>query len=191
MAKKTLIFIILIILVLASLLIIIWWLIKQKKILNPKAQTLERNATLSLSPYSGSYKVGENFSVDILLDTQSAVVEKAEVKLKYDPQVLEVIDSDSALPGIQIKPGTIFPIYLSNSVKDDLISLVGFSSGAGFSGSGKFAFINFKPRKATLETKMSFVFEPGSFSDSNILERFSEKDILTTVSESKFNLIGS
>ena len=62
-------------------------------------------ATLSLSPSGGGYNVGDIISVNILLDTQGAPVQGADIRyLNYNPALLETQDEDAVVAGVQIAP---------------------------------------------------------------------------------------
>ena len=55
----------------------------------------KEKAVLSLSPLTGSFKVGEEFSVDVLLDTGGYDVVAVGVYLSFNPQYLKVIKIDT------------------------------------------------------------------------------------------------
>lgn len=103
-------------------------------------------ATFSLSPASGSYEVGETFSVNIALDTGGNASDAAQVKyINYDPSLLEVQDASSSQTGVQIQAGSLYTNTLVNSVSGGTINLEQTTSGGTtYNGSGTFGTINFR-----------------------------------------------
>ncbi len=58
--------------------------------------------------------------------------------LHYNSSILEVVDSSSGTSGIQITPGNLLPITLTNIVSNGAIQFSQVSSGGtSFTGSGK------------------------------------------------------
>src|SRR3989338_3612863 len=74
-------------------------------------------ATLILSPSSGTITIGQNISVDIMLDSQGAAIDGVDINsLRYNRTILEVQDADSSAEGIQITYGTLLSQTLANVV---------------------------------------------------------------------------
>jgi len=149
-------------------------------------------ASLSLSPNSQSVNVGENFNINIILNTDGKQVDGVDIfYLNYDPNILEVLDADNNASGVQIKTGSIFPMYLGNTVDTQRgkVSLSGIISPGGnaYTGSGTFATVNFKAKDSgTAEAK--FDFTPGATQDCNIAEHATGKDVLASVTNAKFTV---
>lgn len=62
--------------------------------------------TLKMDPQSLRLKVGEAARVDLAIEQVSGLY-GAEVHLKFDPMVLEVVDADPDQGGVQIQAGTL------------------------------------------------------------------------------------
>ena len=122
--------------------------------------------TMSLTPTSGTHKVGDTFDVGITLKTDGNAVITAQTYIRYDSSKLEVLDQDAVKAGIQIKPGdiSVFSGQPTNKVEDGVISYsaaVNPGSSDEFTGTGLLATIKFKAL-ATATTNVTFIFEKGS-----------------------------
>ncbi len=146
-------------------------------------------ATLSLSPSSGSYSVGQIFTVNILLDTQGQSIDGVDIRyLNYNPSQLEVQDDNATQTGIQITTGNLMPLTQANNV-DKTTGKITFSQitagGSTFKSSGAqiLATIHFKILQA-VNTTVSFDYVSGRTSDSNIASV--GVDILTGVTNGAY-----
>lgn len=148
-----------------------------------------QQASLSLSPASGSYKTGQIFSVNILLNTGGANTDGVDVYyLHYPSGLLEVQDADVVASGVQITPGALYPSTLSNVVSSSggTIDFSQVSSGGNFySGSGTLATISFKVLSTGTAT-LSFDRIAGSTIDCNVVS--SGGDILNAATGASFVL---
>jgi len=148
---------------------------------------LIKAATLSLSPSSGSYTVGDTFEVQIILDTQGAETDGVDIHyLNYDPSLLEVQDADTGQAGIQISPGTLYSNTPLNSV-DSVNGLIDFSQttagGSTYNGSGVLATITFKVLSQGT-ANVTFDFTSGETTDTNVAS--SGQDVLTSVADGNY-----
>ena len=146
--------------------------------------------SLSVSSSSANITVGHNFTVDINLDTQSQAIQGAEVfYLRFDPALLEVIDSNTSAAGVQIVPGTLMAQTVGNIV-DNTNGKIAFQQiiifgSAPFTGSGKLASVTFRA-KAAGSANVNFDYTAGSTTDSNIVA--GGQDILAGVVNGTFVL---
>lgn len=88
-----------------------------------------KNATLSLCPASGVFKVGDEFSVAVLLDSPQKAMNAAEAKIIFPPDTLEVLN-------ISIK-ASLFSLWIKEPIfsnKDGTIVFVGGLPNPGFFG---------------------------------------------------------
>src|SRR3989344_9525064 len=145
-------------------------------------------ATLSLSPSGGGYNVGDIISVNILLDTQGAPVQGADIRyLNYNPALLEAQDENTGIAGVQITPGTLMPT-MANSVDtaNGKILFAQAISGSGtFTGAGTLATARFKVL-ASGTANLNFNFTPGDTSDTNVA--YDAVDLLTSVGNASYAL---
>src|SRR3989344_665535 len=125
-----------------------------------------------LSPDSDSAGVGENFNVDIIINTGGANTDGADALLNYDGTKLQVVSINS---------GTTYPTYPTKVSTGSTITIGGVSNTSGpyFSGIGVFATITFKGVAAGTAA-ITFKFTSGSTTDSNITENGTNSDILTS-----------
>ena len=109
--------------------------------LTKQPQLLQKEATgqgvvLSLSPKTGSYSKGEEFIVEILLDTDDKPVVGVDVSLSFDKEKLQVKS---------IVPGSLFQdqIVFKNEIKDNKI-LLSLGSFTPFTGNGVYGTVRFQ-----------------------------------------------
>lgn len=95
-------------------------------------------ASLTLSPDSLAKKVGEEFSLSILLDTESDSVSGVQLVLNYDPSILE---------GKSISIGAILPTQIESKIGDGKVSLGAGKLGGGFQGKDNLATLSFRGLK--------------------------------------------
>jgi len=176
-------------LILLALLIGVYFLlIKENKI---QPINLSSNS-IALSPSTGNFKVGQTFDTKILVDTGGKTIDGIDILyLRFDPKILEVVDSDSKTSGIQIEQGNLFSMYLGNSVdnKTGKISISGLvqPGSSGFKGAGVFATVAFKAKSAG-DAKVTFDFTPGVTKDANMTEHGTAKDILGKVINADYTI---
>ncbi len=146
-------------------------------------------ATLSLSPSSSNYSVGQIFSVDILLDTKGTAIDGVDiVYLNYNPNYLEVVDDNASQSGIQITPGALMPMTLANTVNatNGKITFSQITAGGNtFTSSGAqvLATVHFKVLQA-INTQVYFDFVVNGTADTNVASI--GKDVLTTVTNGNY-----
>lgn len=151
-------------------------------------------ATLMLSPDTGSFAVGDKVTMQVLLDTKGLEVSQVDFKLQYDPSYLEVQDSDLTKAGLQIKDGDLFEVLLSSSPVNATTGMIQYSKLAlseskyyKTSGTpGKVATIDFKALKAG-STELTFQTTDGvstkvyrATDDSQVLGEVTNADITIT-----------
>lgn len=128
MNRKKIIIIVAVILVLISALTFLY--------LNFNKKNETSNITLSSD---GVKKVGETFSIDVNLETGPKAINAAEVNLKFDPGMIEVVSVD--------REGSFFQIWIEGQPtfsKDGTISFAGGLPTPGFKGEGKIGTIKAK-----------------------------------------------
>lgn len=149
-------------------------------------------ATLKLSPTTGAYKIGDTFSVHIFLNTQNTPIEGADIHfLNYNPAILEVMDDDPAMPGVQIMAGNLMPVTPANAV-DAVAGKIVFSQssaggGAPFNNSIDqiLATIHFRVKNSGYAL-VAFDYAPGRTDDANVVSK--AKEVLTSVVNAAFTL---
>lgn len=139
------------------------------------------SASLALSPASGTYNVGDQFDVNVLLDTGTSQVDSVDAVINYDTTVLNAVN---------ITKGAIFNKYVMNpdpSGIDDAAGRIEVTGQIGtattpvpVSGSNLvFATITFEATQQTNAAQINFDFTYGDRNDSNVV--YGGTDILDQV----------
>lgn len=151
--------------------------------INPGSQLAQVGgaATLSLTSAAPT-PVNSTFIVNIIMNTGGGAVYGLDINhLHFNPNMLQVVDSDSATPGVQISPGSLMSINVQNTV-DNNAGIVQFSQVSDFestfTGSGIVASITFRVIAAGT-SNVTIDFVQGNSIDSNIAGLGG--DILTSV----------
>lgn len=145
----------------------------------------EKIASMSLTPSNIQAKVGENFEISVDVDMLNRTVNGIDAVIKYDPQMLEVVDADNDASGTQVSTGTIFNTLLINSV-DPLEGKI-FVTGSRISttdepvnGVGTIAKISLVSLQAG-NTTLEILYDPQKSNLSNVTESKTSKNILTHI----------
>lgn len=144
-------------------------------------------ATLSLSPTSGTFNKGCNFTLTINLDTGGAQTDGTDAILFYDP---------TRFTAQTIHSGTIYSDYPGNNidVTNGKITVSGLSSvSSAFNGAGALATVDFTVVSSapTGTSQVKFDFDPADktkTTDSNVVERGTIADILNQVVDGNFTI---
>ncbi len=146
------------------------------------AATETQAASFIVVPEVVSTEAGEEFSVDISIDTGGKKTDGADLILKFNSELLEVS---------RIDPGVIYSDYPTQEVGDGAVKITGVSSQKGpfFKGEGVFATVVFKVLYGG-EEFIQIDFEGGSTTDSNVAFHGKGTDILTEVGGSILYISG-
>jgi hypothetical protein len=149
----------------------------------------QATATLTLSPTSASVAVNQTFTVNVNLNTAGAPVDGVDIyMLRFNPTVLQVVDSNGGVAGIQIAPGALMSNTAINTV-DNSAGTIQFSQstsgGSSFTGSGVLATITFRGNAGGSST-VNFDFSVGSTSDTNAA--YQGVDRLSSVTNANFTV---
>ncbi len=143
---------------------------------NPLALRVDVGSSLSLLRVTDStpLNIGDEFDVEIRLNSGGVNTVATDVVIDFPPSILEVVDANPTIDGIQITHGTVYEgyEYLSAGVDNShgVIDLTGFTtSGTGSLEGVSFATIRFKAL-ASGTAEVAFRFTPGLKNESNILE---------------------
>lgn len=138
-------------------------------------------ATLSLSPAEKSISVNNQFTVNVLLDTEGANTDGTDAIITYNSTYLSVVSA--ALGDLYDTDVT------TNTTTAGKITLSAIAStGSTFSGSGTFATITFKAIKAGT-ANISFAYTSGSTTDSNVTSN--QTDVLDNIIGSTITITAS
>ncbi|MEX0616907.1 MAG: cohesin domain-containing protein [Candidatus Woykebacteria bacterium] len=139
-------------------------------------------ASFSLSPEVISTEAGQEFSVDVYLDTKGVATDGADLSLLYNPEKLEALD---------VTPGTIYPNYPVKEMGEGKINITALSAATGtyFSGNDIFATVKFRAKLGGEEV-IKIDFTNDSTVDSNVATHGKGTDALAEVGESVLYLGG-
>jgi hypothetical protein len=140
---------------------------------------------------SGTVSVGDTLAASILVDTGSTAGNNTtagvDVVLSYDTTLLEPVDDNPAIPGIQIEPGKIFDLVQANSV-DSTLGQITFSTGQQPTGQPVtardtvVATVHFKA-KAVGQSPLRLTHKTGALDDSNVIQPKTGLDLLSGVQD--------
>ena len=150
-------------------------------------------SSFKISPDRATFNQNCTSKVDIILDTEGATTNAADIIIDYDPSKIDIIDADSSTAGTQIYSGNVFTNYFGNIVDTNLgvIRLTGASFVGSFNGSGTFATIQFKPKVNSGSFTFNVRFTgagPYNTLDSNIADINTSNDTLSSVDNGFFTL---
>lgn len=143
--------------------------------------------TLSLSPATGTFNKGCNFTLTINLDTGGAQTDGTDAIVFYDP---------TRFTAQKINSGTIYSDYPGNNIDPATgrITISGLSSiSSAFAGTGTLATVDFKVVEDAPPgtSQIKFDFDPtdkAKTTDSNVVERGTVADILNQVVDGNYTI---
>lgn len=143
-----------------------------------------QSATLALSPASGTFNQGCNFSLNITLNTNGAQTDGTDAIVLYDT---------SRFSATSISQGTLYPDYPGNSIDDNAGKVIvsGLASvDKAYSGAGTLATVNFLVKQTAQAgvAQITFNFTPGSTTDSIVAERSTTSNILGSVTNGSYTV---
>jgi hypothetical protein len=150
-------------------------------LLNATPSLAAGQATLSLSPVTGTQKVDAQFAVAIRVNTAGTAVNTIKAYLTFDPNVLEVVSVSTT--------GSVATIFTENDPDNinGTLHITGAATGNGFNGSdGIFATVNLHA-KANGTSTLTFT------SDSRVISNLDNSDILnfTGLQNGSYTVSGS
>jgi hypothetical protein len=161
-------------------------------LLDSKIHAQTADARFYFSPASQEFKKGCKYEAKIMIDPGSNASNAANIFVEYDPNEVEIIDSDNSMPGKQIKAGNAYEAYADNVVDDTIgeIRLTGFSIMYPVDGVKMFGAIEFRSKDTVSSVDFDIWFEgPGDTLDSNIAENNSSDDILGNVENARYTFV--
>jgi len=161
-----------------------------------RVQTLQSGRVLFFTLH-GTHGVGDVFDVNVMMDLRFTWpgVDAANVIVRYDPGVLEVVDAFPSMAGTQIAPGPLFPTWSENSV-DETRGEITFTGRVDqdddpVRDADDLATITFRAKAAIPKTEISAYVVSNETLDSNAAERESLLDALTEGDDQTLVITGS
>lgn len=152
----------------------------------------QKIASITLDPANSETKVGQELTVKINVDTNNREVNGVDAVIKYDPQFLEVVDSENQTPSIQVQNGGLFDTLLINDVNpvEGTINITASRISPDqkpVSGKGTLALVTFIAKQEGA-TRLVTVFDYTKTNTSNVMEAKTSNNILTTVSDASVKI---
>lgn len=122
--------------------------------------------------------------VDLYIDTQGANSNASDIEISFDPNLIEIIDSDADVAGTQIKGGEAYGYYFGNIVEQNAgrIRIASAAFANAFNGDKRYASIELKSKPGATSASLTIKYTgAGQSLDSNIAESVSSNDLLTSV----------
>lgn len=161
--------------------------LKQQNITSPPAQASPvaekprvSSAVLALQTGSLQVEVGQEIPVDIVLDTDGALVDGVDAIVSFDSALLKVEPVEVSGKSVPVKVGTLFNDYPQNALEDGKITLSGISDSTGYSGKGILGTVVFKAVKQG-SASVKIEYSPDDTTESNVVLSGAAKDILGNV----------
>lgn len=137
------------------------------------------NASLYLSPSTGNYTVGNNFSVQVKVNTGGLAINASDGSLVFDPDKLEIKNLS--------KEGSIFSLWVQEPIFSNSLGTINFAGGKpspGYSGSAGTIFNIFLRAKTAGQTNVSFA------AGSILADDGKGTNVLANMGSAVFNLTG-
>ncbi len=145
-----------------------------RQLLNIPTQSVtteNKNATITLETQSKIIHPGDSFTVNVILDTNSASTSASDLTLAYNPTYLKPVKNTDPFTPSKIFQKTVFN-KLDNKIGVATISAIA-DFDSSFSGRGVLTTILFKALKSG-NTQIETVFIPSETRDSNIVSETSD-----------------
>lgn len=124
---------------------------------HPAGPALAADPVVRVMPAAPTVQVGQTVVVSITVDAVTNLF-GLEFHMQFDPAVLEVVDANTAVPGVQIAPGSFLsPDIAPQNQANNTVGTIDFalsqtSPSTPVSGSGTLATITFRGRAAGSST---------------------------------------
>jgi hypothetical protein len=138
-------------------------------------------ASLSFSPASGSYSVGTEFNVNIILNTGDSNTDGVDVVIKYDGNKLQYVSNTYG----SLYANTFSPNTATSGQVILRATTATTSPPTYYKGTGTFSTVKFKAIAAGT-ANLYFDFTSGSTVDSNVA--YQGEDILGSVSNASYTI---
>lgn len=145
-------------------------------------------ATFSTDPELVEVAVGETFSVDAILSVENGRSVSVDMRMLYDPTVLEVVDIMEDEDGMQVGTGSLFGgNYVMNTVDEDegliRVSAANMDPDKYFSGSDIFATVTFQAIAPSEKAAVYFDYQPFEEQNTSDTDVMLEKESIDVLNE--------
>lgn len=162
------------------------------------SQVSSTGGSLWLTSDFDQLSVGSTFTANVMLDLTDTTLGSgsSNVNVYYDPGVLQVVDSNPDIDGVQIQRGDLFPIFDYGTVDQSAGIIVfggqvGTDATEGINSVGALAMITFQVISSIPATEVSSDWRPSETIDSNAAEFHEGNDLINSASPLVLAISGS
>ena len=148
-----------------------------------------RAASFDFNPSSTELLAGCRSSINIDANATNETSNAADIEIQYNSSQIDILDSDSNIPGTQIKTGNAYESYFGNDVNASLnrIRLAGASFVGNLTSKKTFATIEFQSKPNVISTSFQIKFTGVNATlDSNIADSSTSDDLLKSVTNGNY-----
>lgn len=146
-------------------------------------------ASYEFSPATASIPSACSFEVDVKVDTGTARSNAADIEIHFDPTQIYILDSNSSIPGVQVKNGDAYDSYVYNSA-DNATGIIRVAAGSIMSeltGRKTFIRIGFQAKPGATVANFNIYFTGANHTlDSNIADSVTNLDLLTNIIDGSY-----
>lgn len=151
----------------------VWSVTQNQPLFQTRTRASADEVSLLLSPTKGTWQIGQNQTLDILLSTKDKVITGVDLTLDFDPTLVEVKNEN-------IKPGNLLEKVLLKNVANNRISFSAVTANPS-SKNGILVSITFKPLKKGIS---KIEFSPPN----DVMEAQTAKNILGKMTSGQFDI---
>jgi hypothetical protein len=149
-------------------------------------------ARFFLAPATSELFANCESAINIMIDTEGGASTASDAIIDFNPAEIEIIDQNASIPGVQIRPGTVYEFYPGNKAESGRIYLTGASIMSEYqTGSSPdiFGSIILKNRPGVSSASLNFYYISGSTVDSNISDPSGTVDLLNSVAGGTYTFV--
>lgn len=140
-------------------------------------------ASYEFSPSTASIPSACSFEVEVKVDTISDRSNAADIEIHFDPTQIYILDSNSSIPGVQVKNGDAYDSYVYN-LADNTTGIIRVAAGSIMSelvGRKTFIRIPFQAKPGATIANFNIYFTGANHTlDSNVADSVTNLDLLTS-----------
>lgn len=146
--------------------------------------TIIHAASFEFSPPTGSIPSACSYEVDVIVDTNGASSNAADIEIHFDTSQVTVLDSNASIAGIQVKNGNAYDSYVYNNA-DNSTGIIRVAAGSLMSelvGRKTFITIKFQAKAGATIANFDIYFTGANHTlDSNVADTTTNLDLLSGV----------
>jgi len=147
-------------------------------------------ALIHLAPDPALVGAGQTAAVEVRVDNVQDLY-GLDIRLRFDPSVVEVVDADEATEGIQVRPGELLhPDLIVRNVADNTEGTIWFAltqlnPSEAVSGSGTAFVILVRGKRAGFGSPLSFTYQKMATRDGKVISASAQDGEVRVVEEAQ------